>query len=77
MAKNKHGHSESGGLQVKVTNGNIEQAIRRLKKKVINDGILAELKERQHFTPNTEKRLKAEAASRSRHRRRIAKENNS
>lgn len=77
MAKNNHGKSEKGGLQVQVMNNNIEQAIRRLKKKVNNDGILFELRERKHFTSNTEKRLKAEAASQARHRRRIAKERNS
>lgn len=76
MAKNKHGNSETGGLQVRVTNNNIEQAIRRLKKKIINDGVLVELRERQSFVSNTEKRIKAEAASKARHRRRIAKDNN-
>jgi ribosomal protein S21 len=76
MAKNKHGNSERGGLQVQVTNGNIEQAIRRLKKKIINDGLLLEIKARQGFTTNTEKRMAAEAASKSRNRRRIAKQNN-
>jgi small subunit ribosomal protein S21 len=77
MAKNNHGKSEKGGLQVQVMNNNIEQAIRRLKKKISNDGIMYELRDKQHFTSNTEKRLKAEAASQARHRRRIAKERNS
>ena len=62
-------------MQVQVTNGNIEQAIRRLKKKVLNDGLLMELRERTGFTSNTEKRLRADAAAKSRHRRRISKEN--
>ena len=63
-------------MSVEVRNGNIEQAIRKLKKKLTNDGIFQTIRERRYFVSNTEKRLKAEAASRARHRKRIAKENN-
>jgi small subunit ribosomal protein S21 len=77
MAKNNHGKSEKGGLQVQVVNNNIEQAIRRLKKKISNDGIMIELREKQQFTSNTEKRIRAEAASTARHRRRISQQKNS
>ena len=42
----------------------------------MNDGILQELRDRQHFVSNTAKRLASEAAATARHRRRIAKENN-
>lgn len=72
----KHQKSESQGMIVDVRNNNVEQALRRLKKKLTNDGIMQQLKDRRYFTSNTEKRLKAEAASRARHRKRIAKENN-
>lgn len=75
MAKSKHSRSE-GGLSVKVQNNNVDQAMRKLKKKMMNDGILQELRDRQHFVSNTAKRLAAEAAATARHRRRIAKENN-
>ena len=61
-------------MSVEVKNNNVEQAMRKLKKKLMNDGILQELRERQHFVSNTEKRLKAEAAARARHRKRIAKD---
>jgi small subunit ribosomal protein S21 len=57
-----------------VRNNNVEQAMRKLKKKLMNDGMMQELRERQHFVSNTEKRLKAEAAARARHRKRIAKD---
>ena len=60
------------GLSVEVRNNNVDQAMRKLKKKIMNDGMLQELRERQHFVTNTEKRLKAEAAARARHRKRIA-----
>ena len=63
------------GLSVEVRNGNVEQAIRQLKKKMMKDGILQTLRDRQHFISNTEKRLKAESASKARHRRRISKDN--
>ena len=55
-------------------NNNVDQAMRKLKKKLMNDGIMQELRDRQHFVSNTEKRLKAEAAARARHRKRIAKD---
>ena len=67
--------SRQGGMYVEVRNNNVEQAMRKLKKKLMNDGIMQDLRERQYFTSNTEKRLKAEAAARARHRKRIAKDN--
>jgi len=73
--RNKHNRDDKNyGLSVEVRNNNVEQAMRKLKKKLMNDGILQELRERQYFTSNTEKRLKAEAAARARHRKRIAKD---
>ena len=73
--RNKHNRDDKNyGLSVEVRNNNVEQAMRKLKKKLMNDGIMQELRERQHFVSNTEKRLKAEAAARARHRKRIAKD---
>jgi|14_taG_2_1085336.scaffolds.fasta_scaffold00061_31 small subunit ribosomal protein S21 len=73
--RNKHNRNDKDyGMSVEVRNNNVEQAIRKLKKKLMNDGILQELRERQYFISNTEKRLKAEAAARARHRKRIAKD---
>jgi ribosomal protein S21 len=46
--------------------------MRKLKKKIMNDGMLQELRERQHFVSNTEKRLKRLAAARARDRKRMA-----
>ena len=62
------------GLSVEVRNGNVEQALRTMKKKMMKDGILQTLRDRKHFISNTEKRLKAESASKARHRRRISKD---
>ena len=62
------------GLSVEVRNGNVEQAIRKLKKMMMKDGIMQTVRERRYFISNTEKRLKATAAGKARHRRRIAKD---
>jgi ribosomal protein S21 len=62
------------GLTVIVRNGNVEQAIRKLKKMVMKSGIMNEVRERRYFISNTEKRLKAKAAGRARRRREIAKD---
>ena len=62
------------GLSVEVRNGNVEQAIRKLKKLVMKTGLMNEVRERRYFVSNTEKRLKAEAAGRARRRREIAKD---
>lgn len=62
------------GLSVEVRNGNVEQAIRKLKKLVMKTGLMNEIRERRYFVSNTEKRLKAEAAGRARRRREIAKD---
>ena len=64
-----------GGLTVEVRNGNLEQALRRLKKMIAKEGLMQEVRDRRYFVSNTEKRLKAEAAGKARHRRRIAKDN--
>ena len=36
-------------LEVKIKNNNVEKAIRQLKKKVMKDGLLKELKRRQFY----------------------------
>ena len=43
-------------LEVKVRNNNIEKAIRQLKKKVMKEGILKEVKMRQYYENPTLKR---------------------
>ena len=75
MGNNHRDRKGGNGLTVEVRNNNVEQAIRKLKKMIAKDGIMQEVRERRHFVSNTEKRLKAEAAGRARHRRRIAKDN--
>jgi small subunit ribosomal protein S21 len=73
MAKHKPHHQKhrqklpkEEGLSVNVIDGNIDKAIRRLKRKVETAGVLKELRERQHYTKPSEKRKLAKAAARKR-----------
>ena len=43
-------------LEVKVRNNNVEKAMRILKKKVMKDGLLKELKQRQYYEKPSLKR---------------------
>ena len=54
------------GLSVNVIDGNIEKAIRRLKRKVEDAGVLKELRDRQHYTKPSERRKLAKKAARKR-----------
>jgi small subunit ribosomal protein S21 len=54
------------GLAVEVRNGDFAFALRKFKKKVQEDGILQELRERQFFEKPSERRKKAKAAGRAR-----------
>ena len=49
-------------------NENINQALRRLKRKVEEAGTLDELREREHYVKPTTKRKKAKAAAKARWR---------
>jgi len=54
------------GLKVEVRNGDFAYALRKFKKKVQEDGILQDLRERQYYTKPSEVRKKAKAAGRAR-----------
>ncbi|MDP7159319.1 MAG: 30S ribosomal protein S21 [Candidatus Pacebacteria bacterium] len=49
-------------MRVEVRNDNVEQALRIFKKKVLQEGILNELKEREYFRTKGEKRRQSKAA---------------
>ena len=72
MAYNRN---ERQGLTVAVYNDNIEQALRKFKKKMTTDGKLQEVKDRAEFTPKFEKRKAAAAAAKSRLRKQLSLEN--
>jgi len=54
------------GLCIEVRNGDVNKALRIFKKKVQEEGILQEYKERQHYEKPSAKRKKAKAAGRKR-----------
>lgn len=62
------------GLVVQVHNNDIGRALRKLKKKVNNEGVLKELREREFYEKPSLKRKKAKAAARKRWLKKAAKE---
>ena len=55
--------SKFHGRAVLVTDGNVEKALRKFKKKIAADGLLNDLREREHYVkPTTERKLKRSAA---------------
>lgn len=64
----------SRGLQVEVRNGDFNYALRKFKKKVQEDGILQELRNREYYEKPSIVRAKAKKAARARWLKKIAKE---
>ena len=54
------------GIYVEVRNNDVNKALRIFKKKLQNEGVLQEYKERQHYVKPSEKRRKAKAAGKAR-----------
>ena len=51
------------GRSVLVTDGNVDRALRKFKKKIAASGLLNDLRDREHFVkPTTARKLKASAA---------------
>jgi len=62
------------GMVVQVRDGNVEKAIRVLKKKMLKNGIFQELRERQYYESKGTKRRKSKAAAIRRYKRKIEKQ---
>jgi|TARA_B110000263_G_C14813626_1_gene287520 small subunit ribosomal protein S21 len=60
-------------MKVDVRNNNVEKALRILKKKLQQDGIFNELRNREHFISKGEKGRKAKAAAKRRQEKAIQK----
>ena len=56
-------------MRVEVRNNNVDGAMRVLNKKLQDDGVFNELRDREHFVPKGEKRRVAKAAGRARTKR--------
>lgn len=64
------------GTRVDVRNNDIGGAMRKLKKKVTNEKVLKEYREKQEYVSKGEKRRKQKAAARRRHLKDKNDENN-
>ena len=73
MRNNQQDNDIIKGLRVEVRNGDVNQALRRFKKKVTEDGVLQEVRERQAYVKPSLKRAKAKAAGRARHLKKLEK----
>lgn len=62
------------GNKVVVIDGNVDQALRKLKKKISNSGLMQELRDREHYEKPTQKRKVAKAMAKKREQKRIAKD---
>jgi small subunit ribosomal protein S21 len=74
LKQDKKAPHEIGGLRVEVRNDDVNQALRKFKKKVTEDGKLQEVRERQEYVKPSVKRSRAKAAGRARHLKKIAKD---
>ena len=62
-----------GGMSVTVRNGDVNGALRVLKKKLIKEGVFQELRERTYYESRGTKRRKAKAAATRRYKRKMLK----
>ena len=60
-------------MQVAVKNGNVERAMRTLKKKLQKEGLLKELKQRQYFEKPSAKKARKKAEGVKRYQRNLRK----
>ena len=60
-------------MQVVVKNGNVERAMRTLKKKIQKEGLLRELKQKQYFEKPSAKRKRKKAEGIKRYQRNLKK----
>lgn len=72
MRKNRDNQIKQG-LTVEVRNGDFNFALRKFKKKVQEDGVLQEVREREFFVKPSLRRKKAKAAGRARWLKKLAK----
>ena len=61
-------------MQVVVKNGNVDRAMRTLKKKLQKEGLLRELKQRQYFEKPSAKRARKKAEGIKRYQRNLRKQ---
>lgn len=75
MRRNNNDDWAKRGLSVEVRNNDVNFALRKFKKKVAEDGILQELRNREFYEKPSLKRKKAKAAGRARWLKKVEKMN--
>lgn len=74
MARNNDFETTKRGMSVEVHNNDVNKALRKLKKKIAEDGLLQDLRKREYYqSKGTKRRLDKEAAIR-RYKRNAAKQ---
>ena len=72
--KREFNNERPQGMVVHVRDGNVEKAIRVLKKKMIKNGVFQELRERQYYESKGTKRRKSKDAAIRRYKRKMEKQ---
>jgi|TARA_B100000925_G_C21949187_1_gene448133 small subunit ribosomal protein S21 len=65
---------EKTGMQVEVKNNDVNRALRKLKKKIAEDGLMQDLRRREFFESKGTKKRKAKEAAIRRYKKQRAKE---
>ena len=71
----RQNNQEKRGLSVEVRNGDVNFALRKFKKKVAEDGILQELRQREFYEKPSITRAKAKKAGIARWKKKVAQMN--
>ena len=73
MYKKRNEERKPSGMTVTVRNGDVNGALRVLKKKLIKDGLFQEIRERSFYESRGTKRRMAKAAATRRYKRKMQK----
>jgi small subunit ribosomal protein S21 len=78
MSRSRHNEKDAivSGMRVEVRNNDVNKALRRLKKKLAEDGIMQDLRNREFFESKGTKRRKAKEAAIRRYKKQRAKDEN-
>lgn len=76
MAKSKHNEKDAlvSGLKVEVKNNDISRALRKLKKKIAEDGILQDIRSKEFYESKGTQRRKAKLAAIRRYKKQRTKD---
>jgi small subunit ribosomal protein S21 len=70
----KHTEIKRKGNHVEVVNDQVDKALRKFKKKVMESGLLQDLREREFYEKPTSKRKRAKSAAKNRWQKKIQAE---